>query len=129
MAVNMKKPFRIGSFAGLAALGLVQALQAAPPVESGTPAQWDANGDGAVSLEEYVAQAVAAAKVEFKKLDADGSGVLQGPELAASATVPSRAAKEPGEPGLLRRASQEDPQRDALRKRISPGPSMRQGGR
>lgn len=122
-----KKPF---SFVLIHLAGLLSACAvfADDTVLPSSYSSLDADRDGVVSEAEYLAQVVAQAKAEFRRLDRNGSGTLQADELGA-ATDSAPAAKAAGGPGFLRRPAGSNPQAEALRKRISSGPSMRQGGR
>jgi hypothetical protein len=113
------------AIACLAAIGIARvgfAEPSAPPVPN---PKMDTNKDGVVSESEYVAYAVALAKAEFKQLDRDGNGSLNAAELGAKAAASPVQKAE----GLQRVFTGSDGQRAEFQKRISAGPSMRQGGR
>jgi len=69
------------------------------------PQEADADGDGQVTLSEFVAAHAKAAADAFKELDADGNGLLQGDEIprlgpgGGEGEYPPRGGRGPGGPG------------------------------
>ena len=113
------------AMATLAAVGLARVGFAEPSAPPLSDSKMDANKDGIVSESEYVAYVIASAKAEYKQLDRDGNGSLNAAELgASSAASPVRKSE-----GLQRVFTGNVEQRTEFQKRISAGPSMRQGGR